>query len=250
MRTTKIMGILNVTPDSFSDGGRFDHEDIVQVAGQMIADGAEILDVGGEASGPGSVAVDLQEEMARVIPAISKLRAAFPDILISIDTWKSEVAEAAIEAGANIINDIMAGRGDERIAEVAAKHQVPYIMMYSKDPSARTSTDQTDYEDVMETIKDFLLKRIEWASAKGVKEIWIDPGMGSFVSGNPEYSFEVMDRIEELNVLNRPILVGASRKGFLGEDRDGATIATSLWLKGKVDWLRVHQVLENVTATA
>lgn len=245
MRDTQLMGILNLTPDSFFAGSRSVAEDVVAKARQMIEAGASWIDLGGEASGPGSVDVSLEEELQRVIPAVQVLRKAFPEFLISVDTWKSEVAEAALLAGASAINDITAGRGDERIASVAARHEVPLILMYSKDSSARTTREAVQYEDVVATVKAFLQERIAWARAQGVQHIWVDPGMGAFVSAEPKYSWELIERIEEFYDLGCPILVGASRKGFLGEDRLGGTLRTTELLKGKVDILRVHDVLEN-----
>ena len=251
-RVTQIMGVLNVTPDSFSDGGRFmaqgGQDDVVAVAKQMVKDGATVLDVGGESTGPGSHDVAVQEELNRVVPVIEAIHAALPQAVISIDTWKSEVAEAAIAAGASMINDVTAGRGDARIAEVAAKHGVPLVLMYAKDPTPRTTREAVEYDDVMATIKAFLQERIAWARAQGVQNVIVDPGMGLFVSANPDYSWEIIDRIEELHDLGCPILVGASRKSFLGEDRAGGTLLTTTLLQGRVDMLRVHDVFENATA--
>lgn len=242
------MGILNVTPDSFTDGGRFEREDIVKVARQMVEDGATILDIGGESTGPGSADVSLEEELERVIPVLRRVREVLPKVTISVDTWKSEVARAALEAGADMINDVTAGRGDERIFEVAAEFNVPIILMYSKDSSPRTTRDLVEYEDVMETVKDFLQERIEMARSYGVQKIVVDPGMGAFVSGAPEPSWEILDRIEEFEDLGFPVLVGTSKKSFLGDDRVHGTLATTLSLRGKADILRVHDVTENVTA--
>ncbi len=241
------MGILNVTPDSFSDGGRFDDEDIVEVAREMLEDGAEVLDIGGESTGPTGVDVSLAEELRRVIPVIKKLRENFPDAILSIDTWKSEVAEEAAKLGVKMINDVTAGRGDERIFDVAAKHDLPIVLMYSKNNSPRTDRSIPHYDDVMKTVKDFLCERAEIAKKHGVKKIIIDPGMGAFVSGDAAPSFEIIERIEELNELGFPILVGTSRKGFLGEDRLGMTLITTKELEGKVDFLRVHDVTENLS---
>lgn len=246
-RETKFVGILNVTPDSFSDGGRFEKEDIVDVARQMLNDGASVLDIGGEASGPGSVDVTLEEELGRVLPAVKAIRAALPEAILSVDTWKSEVAEAVLEAGANWINDVTAGRGDPRIFKAAALFGAPMVLMYSKDPTARTTREARTYEDVVVTVKNFLKERITVAESYGVKEIIIDPGMGGFISSIPDYSFEIIDRIEEFYDLGKPILVGASRKSFLGEDKLGGTLAVSLELRSKVDYLRVHDVYENAT---
>ncbi len=247
------MAVLNVTPDSFSDGGQFKEfggeVDVVERAREFFEDGATVLDIGGESTRPGSKEVSLEEELSRVIPAIEKIHAAFPEALISIDTWKSEVAEAALKAGARMVNDVTAGRGDSRIFEVVARHGVPMVLMYSKQNSPRTDREEVQYEDVMKTIKDFLQERITVARAVGVNEIVVDPGMGAFVSGNPKYSFEILERIEELRKLGCPILVGTSRKGFLGDDRLGMTLWTTLQLQGKVDYLRVHDVIENVTVS-
>ena len=249
---TEFMGVLNLTPDSFSDGGRFEGvggcEDIVAVAEQMVRDGASVLDMGGESTGPGSEEVSLEEELRRVIPAIRAVRAALPEVRISVDTWKSEVARQALEAGANMVNDVTAGRVDPRIFEVVAQAGVPMVLMYSKQNSPRTDRAVVEYEDVMKTVKDFLRERMAVARAAGVSEVIVDPGMGAFVSGEPRYSFELIERIEELRELGCPILVGTSRKGFLGEDRLGMTVWTTLQLRGKVDYLRVHDVFENVTA--
>lgn len=253
MKLTHFVAVLNVTPDSFSDGVRFKEfggeVDLVEVAREFLEDGASVLDIGGESTGPGSKEVSLEEELARVIPAIEKIHAAFPEAVISIDTWKSEVAEAALKAGARMVNDVTAGRGDPRIFEVVARYGVPMVLMYSKQNSPRTDREEVQYEDVMKTIKDFLRERMAVARAAGVKEIIVDPAMGAFVSGDPKYSFEILERIEELQELGCPILVGASRKGFLGEDRLGMTLWTTLQLQGKVDYLRVHDVIENATVS-
>lgn len=247
------MAVLNVTPDSFSDGGRFKEfggeVDVLEAAREFLEDGATALDIGGESTGPGSKAVSLDEELARVIPAIEKIHAAFPEALISIDTWKSEVAEAALKAGARMVNDVTAGRGDPRIFEVVARHRVPMILMYSKQNSPRTDREEVQYDDVMKSVREFLQERVATARAAGVQDIIVDPGMGAFVSGDPTYSFEILDRIEELHELGCPILVGTSRKGFLGEDRLGMTLWTTLQLQGKVDYLRVHDVIENATVS-
>ena len=241
------MGILNVTPDSFSDGGRFDNEDIVEVARGMLEDGADILDIGGESTGPTGVDVSLEEELRRVIPAIKKLRENFPDAILSIDTWKSEVAEEAAKLGVKMINDVTAGRSDERIFDVAAKYDLPIVLMYSKNNSPRTDRSIPHYDDVVKTVKDFLRERIAAAKKHGVKKIILDPGMGAFVSGDPAPSFEIIERIEELNKLGYPVLVGTSRKGFLGEDRLGMTLWTTGELRSKIDYLRVHDVTENLS---
>jgi len=250
-RQTYIIGILNVTPDSFSDGGRFTEqggkENIVEVARQMVKDGATVLDIGGESTHPDASPVNLEGELDRVIPVIKAIHEAMPEVLISVDTRRSEVAEAAIKAGAGMINDVTAGRSDERIADVAAKYDVPLVLMHSKDVDQNTTKDEREYEDVMQTVKEFLNERVKWARLKGVKEIIVDPGMGFFISSNADYSWEIIDRIEELYELDCPVLVGTSRKSFLKEDRFGGTLLTTLQLNGLVDYLRVHDVFENAT---
>jgi len=250
---SRFVGVLNLTPNSFSDGGRFKEfggeEDVVEAAREMLEDGAEILDLGGESTGPGSVAVTVEEELARVLPILKRLKAAFPWAVLSIDTWKSKVAEAALAAGASWVNDVTAGRGDPRIFEVAARRGAPMVLMYSKQNSPRTDREAVQYDDVMKTVKDFLAERVAVARAAGVREIIVDPGMGAFVSGDAAYSFEIIERIEELRELGCPILVGTSRKGFLGEDRLGMTLWTTLQLADKVDYLRVHDVCENASCT-
>lgn len=210
---SRIMGILNVTPDSFSDGGDLcSVADVVRKAKQMVKDGADILDIGGESTGPGSVEVPLEEELRRVIPAIKAVRKVLPKVWISVDTWKAEVAERAIRAGADLINDVTALRGDRNMLNVVLKNKVPICLMYSKDPSARTTLSSVEYKDVMKTIKKFLKERLKFA---GDVQAIIDPGMGGFVSMNPEYSYEILERLGELKEFGCPILVGTSRKSFL-----------------------------------
>ena len=235
-----IMGILNVTPDSFYDGGKW-FRDPVGHAAAMIQDGADIIDIGGESSGPDSQDVALEEELRRVVPVVSAIRKKYPNILISVDTYKSEVARQALLAGANMINDVTALRGDPKMADTVTRAGAWLIMMYSKDPSARTTRDVVHFDDVVATIKDFFRQR-DFAYDK----IILDPGMGFFVSGEPKYSFEILDRLEEFRSLGRPIMLGPSNKSFLGgslKDRLQGTIdcCAKAVMKG-VNILRVHDV--------
>lgn len=271
-KKVKIMGILNVTPDSFSDGGQFlGLSAAVKRAREMAAAGASIIDIGGEASGPGSVDVPLEEELRRVIPVIKALRKiviARPlgrsnldrfaslamttprtnCITISLDTCKAEVARQGIFAGADMINDITALRGDTEMARVIAEAGVPIILMYSKDPTPRTTRIKKRYRDVIKTVSNFFEERIEFAIKQGIKrsQIILDPGMGAFVSGDPKYSFEILRRLRELKKFKLPILVGVSRKSFLpGETalRDVPTFISNLVAaKNGADILRVHNV--------
>ncbi|MBT5016186.1 dihydropteroate synthase [Candidatus Peregrinibacteria bacterium] len=254
------MGILNVTPDSFSDGGDLDGseggvlvEAVVQRAQKMILEGADILDIGGEATGPGSKDVSLEEELSRVIPVIKAVRAELPEVWISVDTWKAEVARQAIVAGADMVNDVTALRGDEEMANVVLENEVPICLMYSKDGNARTTTDSIEYDDVMVTIKDFLRERVEMAQQKGIPQIILDPGMGVFVSMNPDYSYEVLEKLRELEELGFPILVGTSRKSFLTarfgekvpkERLEGSVMTTLQAALNGAHILRVHDVKE------
>jgi len=247
------MGILNVTPDSFSDGGQYLNLEAAEVrALEMIKQGAEIIDIGGESSGPGSIDVDVEEEVRRVVPVIEMLRKTIPKtIIISVDTYKAAVARQAIEFGANMINDITALRGDPKMAELVAQTGVPIVLMYSKDPTARTTREEVHYDDVVVTIKDFLRERIAYAQAHGIKrrQIIIDPGMGAFVSAVPEYSWEILERLHEFKEFDLPILVGASRKSFLGgalNERLGPTLqAHMLAIKNGADIIRVHDVKDH-----
>lgn len=243
-----IMGILNVTPDSFSDGGKFlDVDAAVQHGVKMAQQGADIIDVGGESSGPDSSDVSVEEELSRVIPVIRALHKKIPRrAIISVDTYKAEVARQAIKVGARMVNDVTALRGDQEMAGVIAQTGVPVVLMYSKDKTARTTRTKKHYKDVVKTIMEFLQQRIDYARRAGIKksQIIIDPGMGAFVSGEPKYSFEILERLGEFKKLGFPILIGTSRKSFLGgavSERDAATLETSrIAVKNGAAIIRVH----------
>lgn len=246
------MGILNVTPDSFSDGGKyFDTDLAMEKALQMIRDGADIIDVGGESTGPGSSAVTEEEELRRVIPVIERIKKSIGKKnkpIISVDTYKAQIAQSAICAGASIVNDVTALRGDPQMASLIVKTGVKIVLMYSKDPTPRTTREAKQYKDVVKAVADFLNGRIDFALKAGIKksQIIIDPGMGAFVSGEPKYSFEILRRLREIKKLGYPILVGVSRKSFLPgaiADRDAPTfIANLVAAKNGADILRVHEV--------
>lgn len=234
----KVMGIVNVTPDSLFNGGEVK---------EMIEAGAAIIDIGGESTGPGSVDVSGGEELERVLPVITELRRDFPDIFISIDTYKADVAANAIEAGADMVNDVTAGRGDDRMFDVVRDLEVPYVMMYAKDDTPRTTTEVLEYDDVMKTICDFLEEKVS-----ELDQVIVDPGMGMFVSGEPKYSYEILARLGELRGLGCPILVGASRKSFLGgkvEDRlEGSLAAACVAAQNGAKIIRAHDVEQTVKA--
>ena len=212
-----VVAILNVTPDSYYDGGRnLGSAALLRSAETAVEGGAEILEIGGESTGPDSGDVSADEEERRVLPAVRALRKAFPAIWIAVDTTKSTVAEAALRSGADMINDVSAGRADPAIFSVISEHRCPVVLMYSKDPTPRTTRRDVRYDDVLATIRTFLLSRIAQAKKEGIEEsrIILDPGLGHFVSSDPAYSFEILRRLRELTDLG-PILVSPSRKSFL-----------------------------------
>ena len=251
----RLMGILNITPDSFSDGSLFFKMDAaIAQASKMIADGADWLDIGGESSGPDSTEITQDEELQRVITLIKKIR-EFSEIWISVDTWKSEVARKSLEAGADAVNDVTALRGDTEMVKVIAEYKVPVILMFSKDRSARTSRQDSDYVDVVGTLKSFFSERLKFADSNGIdkSQIVLDPGMGFFISGKAKYSFEVIQRISELHEFELPLLLGPSRKSFLAGVTKGRSLnfserdipcatVSSIALWQGVTLLRFHEV--------
>ena len=251
----RLMGILNITPDSFSDGSLFFKMDAaIAQARKMIADGADWLDIGGESSGPDSTEITQDEELQRVITLIKKIR-EFSEIWISVDTWKSEVARKSLEAGADAVNDVTALRGDTEMVKVIAEYKVPVILMFSKDRSARTSRQDSDYVDVVGTLKSFFSERLKFADSNGIdkSQIVLDPGMGFFISGKAKYSFEVIQRISELHEFELPLLLGPSRKSFLAGITKGRSLnfserdipcatVSSIALWQGVTLLRFHEV--------
>ena len=254
------MGILNTTPDSFYDGGKFDAvESAVARAKEMIAEGADIIDIGGESTGPESLDVSVEEEAGRVIPIIERIKNEELRIKngISVDTYKAEVARQALEAGAFMINDITAGRGDDEMFNVIADAGCEYVMMRGKDNSPRTTVKDEKYDDVIKTIHDFFEERIESAKKAGIQleQIIIDPGLGHFVSSDPKYSWEVLERLEELKDLGCRILVSPSRKSFTAdppnqppsERLEGTLKATKIAIENGADVVRTHDVGETIS---
>lgn len=249
-----IMGILNVTPDSFSDGGKFKtQEQAVEYALEMVNQGADIIDIGGESTGPGSKDVSLDEELSRVLPIVQKLRKK-TDKWISVDTYKSEVARQTLEAGADMVNDVTGLRGDPAMAQMLAKYDIPVVLMYSKDPTARTTREETQYEDIISTIREFFDERIDVAVKAGIvrERLLLDPGMGAFVSADPKYSLQVLSRLEKFLELELPLVVGPSRKSFIGQVLDaplnqrleGTLAACAVAVMHGASILRVHDVQE------
>lgn len=243
------MGILNITPDSFSDGGEFYKPNkAIDHALRIAHEGADIIDIGGESSRPGSKPVSLNEELKRVIPVTQGIRRQ-SNIPISIDTTKSEVAHEAMEAGANMINDISAGCFDPKIFDVAAKAQVPICLMHMKG-TPRTMQENPFYEDLMEEIKSFLADATKRATEAGIDpdKIILDPGIG--FGKTAQDNATILKKLPTLKSLNKPILIGPSKKSFIGKllglqvnDRLEATLATlSFAYKNGASILRVHDV--------
>ncbi|MQA73859.1 MAG: dihydropteroate synthase [Solirubrobacterales bacterium] len=247
------MGIVNVTPDSFSDGGRFlDPERAIAHGRELAADGAELLDVGGESTRPGAAAVPAALELERVVPVIAAL--AGPDdspAPVSVDTSKAAVAGPALDAGATIVNDVTALRADADLAPLCAERDCTVLLMHMQG-TPRTMQRNPTYDDVVDDIRAFLASRIEAATAAGIAEerIWVDPGIG--FGKTVDHNLELLRRLGELRDLGRPIVVGTSRKSFLGsltgrgvDGRLGGTVASNvLALVAGADILRVHEVRE------
>jgi dihydropteroate synthase len=244
-----VMGILNVTPDSFADGGRHNQLDAALARGlEMIAEGVDIIDIGGESTRPGAERVDEQEELQRTIPVIEKIAPliAKTDVKISIDTMRAGVAEAAIKAGASIINDVSAGQSDTRMLSTAAQLKVPYIAMHWRGHS-KDMNSKAIYKDVVaETISE-LEVRIQVALSTGVakENLIIDPGLG--FAKDADHNWAIIDAIDRFVDLGFPVLVGGSRKRFLGGDspdqREEATVNLTKRLRGTGVWaVRVHTV--------
>jgi dihydropteroate synthase len=255
-RNGLIMGVLNVTPDSFSDGGEFLIADKATERGvQMAAEGAHIIDVGGESARPGSEPVTVAEELRRVIPVIENLRRAL-DVPISIDTSKAEVARAAIEAGASIVNDITGGRGDDQMLPLVAETKSAFIIMHMQG-SPRTMQIQPHYTDVVAEISEFFRQQFARAIGLNIDPMMIafDPGIG--FGKTLEHNLELLARLEQLREHDRALVVGVSRKSFLGKligspqisDRLVPGLALNALLRaGGADVFRVHDVKENVYA--
>jgi dihydropteroate synthase len=254
-----VVGILNITPDSFSDGGDFlDPEAAARHAVAMLDEGAGILDLGGESTRPGSDPVSQEEELGRVIPVIERILAVRPEAVISVDTYRADTATAALEAGARIINDVTALRGDPSIASVVEKAACPVILMHMQG-EPKTMQNEPHYDDVVREVKDFLAQRAEHAISAGVRpeNIILDPGIG--FGKNLEHNLALLRNLDAIVDLGFPVLVGASRKRFIGdisgvqEARErvfGTVAATVLAYERGASYFRVHDVRANREALA
>src|SRR3954468_15030501 len=250
-----VMGVVNVTPDSFSDGGLYFSPDAAVAHGEQLAgEGASVLDVGGESTRPGASPVSLADEIERVVPVVERLSGF--GATISIDTRKAAVASAALEAGASIVNDVSAFRHDPSMAGVVADAGAGCCLMHMLGDDPRTMQADPRYDDVVSEVKAFLSERLEFAVGEGVAEerVWLDPGIG--FGKTIEHNLELLRRLEEIVAIGRPVVVGTSRKSFLGRltgreprDRVAATVATNvIALERGASVFRVHDVPEAVDA--
>jgi dihydropteroate synthase len=247
-----VMGILNMTPDSFYEGSRIrGTEALLRQAETMLQEGAAILDIGGYSTRPEAAEVTPEEERIRVIPAIRALRQAFPECLISIDTFRAVIAEEAVEAGANIINDVSGGTLDEAMFATAGRLQVPYILMHMRG-TPQTMTQFTQYEDIMLDLVQFFEPRIVQLQAAGVRDVMLDPGFG--FAKTIDQNFEMLRRLGDLRLLGLPVLVGLSRKSMTYKTLEipatealaGTIALNTIALMHGASILRVHDVKEAV----
>ncbi|ABR30729.1 dihydropteroate synthase [Thermosipho melanesiensis] len=246
---TMIMGIVNVTPDSFYPKSRIDKEKLLETVNHMIKNGADIIDVGGESTRPGASEVSLEEELNRVVPAIELIKKNF-DVIVSIDTYKSKVAEESIKVGADIVNDISALRFDDNMVNVVKQYNRPVILMHMKG-TPKNMQNNPYYKDTIGEIIEFLKERINFAKSYGIEDIIIDPGIG--FGKRLIDNLLILKHLDEFKKLGYPILIGASRKSMIGmildlpvEERLEGTLAITAYcaLKG-VKIIRVHDVKEN-----
>jgi dihydropteroate synthase len=248
----KVMGILNVTPDSFYDGGRYDSEvAIITQVEKMIGDGTTFIDVGGYSSRPGAEDITIEEEISRVSKAIKLIVKKFPEVILSIDTFRSEVASAAIEEGAAMINDISGGEQDKAMLEIAATQKVPYVMMHMRG-NPQTMNQFTTYENLLKDVIDYFHGKIHQLREYGIKDIVIDPGFG--FAKTAQQNFELLNALDYFKILGKPILVGLSRKSMVWKTLtttaehalNGTSCLNTIALLKGANILRVHDVKEAV----
>jgi dihydropteroate synthase len=249
-----VMGIINVTPDSFYAGSRHAQEDeVLHTAEKMLADGASILDLGGQSTRPGSERLEAGEELKRVLGAVKALAKRFPEAFISIDTYHAEVARAAVESGASIINDISGGMMDEKMTAVAAALKTPFVLMHMLG-TPQTMQQDPRYDDVTRTVLDFFIERIALLERAGVHDVIIDPGFG--FGKTIQQNFQLVRDLGVFRMLDAPILIGVSRKSSIAktlgvpteETLNGTTVLHTIGLMNGASILRVHDVKEAVQA--
>jgi dihydropteroate synthase len=250
LSTPKIMGILNVTPNSFYDGGKFTlSENGLSQVGKMLEEGATFIDIGAYSSKPNAEFVSEEEERSRILPVVKSILKQFPDALLSIDTFRSEIAAVCIENGAAIINDISAGNLDEKMMDVVAKYNVPYIMMHLRG-TPQTMQSQTNYENIIKEMLFYFSEKVNKARSLGINDLIIDPGFG--FAKTLEQNYEVLQNLELFQMLDLPLLAGISRKSMVykplgltaNEALNGTTVLNTIALSKGANILRVHDVKE------
>lgn len=246
----KVMGILNITPNSFFDGGKYKNEnDILSQTDKMLCDGATFIDIGAYSSKPSAEFVSEQEEIERIVPTIELILKHFPDTLLSIDTFRAEVAKASIESGAAIINDIAAGELDNKMFEVVSHYNVPYIMMHMRG-NPQTMQTLTQYDDIVKEILFYFSEKVKKARSLGINDLILDPGFG--FAKTTDQNYEVLQKMELFNLLELPVLAGVSRKSMIyktleitpQEALNGTTFLNTIALTKGAKILRVHDVKE------
>ncbi len=252
LSTPKVMGILNVTPNSFYDGGQFNSEtSILNQVAKMIDEGATFIDLGANSSKPKADFVSEEEEIARLLPVVELILKHFPDTLLSIDTFRSEIARVSLENGAAIINDISAGALEEKMFEIIARYQVPYVMMHMKG-TPQTMTSLTQYDDIVKEMLFYFSEKIAKARSYGINDLILDPGFG--FAKTLEQNYEVLQKLELFQNVELPILVGISRKSMVykvlnssaNDALNGTTVLNTIALTKGASILRVHDVKEAV----
>jgi dihydropteroate synthase len=250
LTTPKVMGILNVTPNSFFDGGKYQNEsEILSKVRKMLDDGATFIDIGAYSSKPSAEFISEEEEFQRIVPIVQLILENFPETLISIDTFRSEVAKACIENGAAIINDISAGNLDDKMLETIAKYNVPYIMMHMRG-TPQTMQTMTNYDNIVKEILFYFSERIAKARSFGINDLIVDPGFG--FAKTLEQNYEVLQKMELFEMLELPLLAGFSRKSMIyktlhssaEEALNGTTVLNTIALTKGAKILRVHDVKE------
>ena len=248
----KVMGILNVTPNSFFDGGKYKNEqEIILQVEKMLAEGADFIDIGAYSSKPSAEFVTEQEETDRIVPVIELILKHFPNALLSIDTFRAEVAKASIESGSAIINDISAGELDDKMFDVIARYNVPYIMMHMRG-NPQTMQSLTQYDDIVKEILFYFSEKVQKARSMGINDLILDPGFG--FAKTTDQNYEVMQKMELFNLLELPVLAGISRKSMIyktlnstpQEALNGTTFLNTIALTKGAKILRVHDVKEAV----
>jgi len=250
--TPKVMGVLNVTPDSFYDGGRYtDESSILAQVEKMLRDGADVIDVGGYSTRPGAREISEEEELNRAANAIRTILKTFPDAVLSVDTFRSAVAKAAIREGASMINDISGGEMDKEMFDTVASLHVPFVLMHMRG-TPQTMTHLSHYDNLMKDMTDYFHQKIHQLHQLGVTDIIIDPGFG--FAKTPEQNFDILKNLNYLRILGKPVLAGLSRKSTIWRTLEttpegslnGTTVLNTVALLNGVSFLRVHDVKEAV----